>query len=341
MIRLENKTATAEGSKVELAHWDAVREKRARFFKTLPERVGEKVLDPKVGYVLPIIPPIMKWEAALSSNVRRVSILTFTSKMSCASFSLAAGPTSSHGTCQSADLPKPAFVKRSVEVQREGGFADAEAAGMIGHRGPDGKKSVPVSGTDGMYICDGCYAGKGNYARLDSVQIYQVVRKIWVDRALAKGRGSFVDEMVEILSAALSNESLLRRNLASSNHFRIHDSGDFFSVAYAMAWYKVCRRMPDVQFWCPTRQWVAPTFRYPLTENVPPNLALRPSALFFGSRAPLVRGLAAGSTSSRHNMAGEGHWDCPAYQSLEGSCASACCRTCWDRKDIPVNYRGH
>src|SRR6516162_9609523 len=45
----------------------------------------------------------------------------------------------------------------------------------------------------------------------------------------------------------------------SEKLFRIHDSGDFFSAAYANAWYEVCRQLPDIRFWAPTRAWQLPT----------------------------------------------------------------------------------
>jgi hypothetical protein len=271
-----------------------------------------------------------------------VSLFTFTSKMSCASFSLAAGPWGkAKGTCLAADMTKEKFVNVSRAVEAEGGFGDAQKVAAIGHRNKEQAKSVSSENITGMYICDACYAGKGNYARLDSVQIYQVIRKIWADRALA--RGTFVTELGGAMSSLLSNESLMGANLASSQHFRIHDSGDFYSIEYMIAWFEVCRQMPNVSFWAPTRMWVDPEWRAAMRMYKPSNLSLRPSALVYGQLAPLVQGLDAGSTSSRDSLmnAQDCHWDCPAYLSLEGSCASAGCRTCWDRPDVPVNYKVH
>jgi len=36
---------------------------------------------------------------------------------------------------------------------------------------------------------------------------------------------------------------------------RIHDSGDFFSPVYVLAWVEVARQCPDVTFWFYTRSW--------------------------------------------------------------------------------------
>ena len=37
--------------------------------------------------------------------------------------------------------------------------------------------------------------------------------------------------------------------------FRIHSSGDFFSVDYAMLWYRIAKRFPEIRFLAFTKQW--------------------------------------------------------------------------------------
>ncbi len=106
-----------------------------------------------------------------------------------------------------------------------------------------------------------------------------------------------------------------------------------------LAWFEVCARMPEVSFWAPTRQWVIPAFRQAMREK-PRNLAIRPSALFYGSNAPMVVPGSAGSASAPGEL--PNHWECPAYLGEEEkSCAAVGCRTCWDRQEVPVNYRTH
>ncbi len=39
---------------------------------------------------------------------------------------------------------------------------------------------------------------------------------------------------------------------------RIHDIGDFDSVAYVLAWIQIAKMLPDVRFWAYTRAWRAP-----------------------------------------------------------------------------------
>jgi len=274
--------------------------------------------------------------------IDRVSILTVTSKMSCVSFSLAAGPLGASGTCLASNLSREIFSKH-IEEAKAGNFVDA-ATTKAGFRASDvveaDAKSIGKSQTTGLWICDLCYAGKGNYAKLDSNQIYQIARKIWTDRHLEEG--TFAQVMADIIGRALSDDSLMLSKLTAGNYFRIHDSGDFFSFAYFDAWCAIARVLSHIKFWCPTRMWILPAWRdYMKNAAIPPNLIIRPSALVYGAKAPMIPPLAMGSTSSQHFMKAEKHWDCPAYNSPEGSCVGSGCRVCWEHPEIPVNYRVH
>jgi hypothetical protein len=375
--RLENKQAATHGFKntIEVARWGALEKSRGNFLKDVvhPGRVFDTVWEDDGWPVIPINPPIGVDQARLASHktkveafsfssgkyieqavthpIDRVSVLTATSKMNAISFSLAAGPLKAHGTCLPSDLSTEAFRKRVGEVNGQG-YADVEGT-KKGIRTVDilepGQKSITKSQAMGTWICDQCYAGKGNYAKLDSNQIFQIARKIWVDRHLAQG--DFAQTMVDILRRTLSTDSVMRAKICSSEYFRIHDSGDFFPVAgnkfaYFDAWVEVAQSMPEVRFWCPTRMWIIPDWRDHMISTMsrpgaPQNLVIRPSALIYGVKAPKLTGLAAGSTSSAVPMKPEGHWDCPAYESPEGSCVGAGCRVCWNHPQLPVNYKVH
>jgi hypothetical protein len=150
----------------------------------------------------------------------------------------------------------------------------------------------------------------------------------------------------------------------NTKYFRIHDAGDLWTPKYYLAWRSVCEAFHyqgrRVQFWCPTRMWASPRWQELFRDYPPPpNLTLRPSALFFGAPAPSVPGIAEGSTASSVPLgSGIGRdpsdpltkvrpnqvWDCPAYDADEGddkSCASVRCRVCWTRPDVAVSYREH
>lgn len=376
MERLENvrrQRTKHGGDTVEFARWGPLAESRKGFRQiVMPARVFGTTWEDGRWPVIPINPPIGPEEARLSAHptkteifkikgesveaiteheivvpIDRVSILTVTSKMSCVSFSLAAGPLEAGGTCLASNLSKEVFSRR-IEEAKDGNFVDA-ATTKRGFRASDvaeaGAKSISKSETTGLYICDLCYAGKGNYAKLDSNQIYQIARKIWTDRLLAAG--TFARTMVDIIGRVLSDDSMMLSRLTAGNYFRIHDSGDYFPVAgntfaYFDAWASIARVLPHIKFWSPTRMWIIPAWRdYMKSAAIPPNLIIRPSALVYGAKAPMIPPLAMGSTSSQHFMKADNHWDCPAYNSPEGSCVGSGCRVCWEHPEIPVNYRVH
>lgn len=48
--------------------------------------------------------------------------------------------------------------------------------------------------------------------------------------------------------------------------FRIHVSGDFYSVDYIRSWIKICRLRPHTLFWVYTRSWMIPELMPALEE---------------------------------------------------------------------------
>jgi hypothetical protein len=123
--------------------------------------------------------------------------------------------------------------------------------------------------------------------------------------------------------------------------FRGHDSGDFFNIAYVEAWTSVCRELPNVWFWFPTREYQVKSDFAMLNPRMDslrklaslPNVTVRPSALEIGEAAPNVTGLHAGSA-----VGNAAAYQCPAY-SQNGECGD--CRHCWTERDTPVSYPLH
>lgn len=252
--------------------------------------------------------------------VVKASLFTWTSKMSCPSFGLAAGPGRFMGTCKAAS---------EEVVERDGGYLDF-AEPLSGR--PEGED----------YICDLCYAGKNNYLTFPSTAIAQVIRRIWVDQAISEG--AFVEEMKSAILALEHPKAieLLDAKKVSRKFFRIHDSGDFVTTSYYRAWVRVCQDLRGmVKFWAPTRLWVFRKWREVFEKYpAPSNLALRPSALTLFSPPPQIPGLDSGSTSAKQDM-GDSIWDCPAYKSDDSySCVDAKCRVCWGKKK-EVSYLTH
>jgi len=196
-------------------------------------------------------------------------------------------------------------------------------------------------------ICQDCYASKGFY-RMSNVQRTQDARYAWTRESLktSAGTNAWISTMVQAIRHATRKGEKL---------FRIHDSGDFFSAAYANAWYEVCGQLPDVRFWAPTRAWQLPTstdavdglkpFRV-LTESDSvmsallklaslPNVTIRPSALNFNDAPPMIDGLAAGSAACDANAFGHA---CPAPK--QGNHCGIC-RVCWHKPNVSVTYHKH
>ena len=332
-MRLKNKALDW----VHIANWrrdptEATRENKE--FEGVINRLAissEVIFTKQAGVRIVFQPPV----TLAKKEKGDIALFTVTDKMSCLSFSLPAGPMAFGGTCPASNLKKEKFV----QLAKGAGRSSFSGQIKLGDRLPVNTKSLKKKNISGKYICDLCYAGKSRYA-WDSNLLGQAIRKRWVMKTMGEDR--FVEQMVGGLRSVLDYDPFLRGKLSATSYFRIHDSGDFFHPSYFLGWVQIARNFPEVKFWCPTRQWVFPPWRKLFKENFTPNLVLRPSALVFGTDAPMfppTSGMAAGSTSSPKAMAN--HWQCPAYETVSGSYASACCRTCWDRPQDPVNYKAH
>ena len=183
-------------------------------------------------------------------------------------------------------------------------------------------------------ICNSCYASKGCY-RYSSTKNAQAARFAWTVEAMRTdaGRLTWISTMVEAIRQS------------GTEYFRVHDSGDVFSVAYAQCWLEVCRQLPNVHFWIPTRAWQQPNGPLPILDPLLEtlrqlaglsNVTVRPSALNFGDAAPIIAGLHSGSTAALADASRA--YQCPAY-SQGGNCGD--CRACWDAKGAPVSYCRH
>lgn len=196
-------------------------------------------------------------------------------------------------------------------------------------------------------ICESCYAMKGRYV-MANVRNAQEVRMKWTLQSIAaQSQLPWIDTMVAAIRAA------------KVSYFRIHDSGDMFSPIYCGMWIAVCRALPNVQFWCPTRRYGTPRTQggdsadFNILQTSPmlealrmlsalPNVAVTPSALDFGVRAPFVPGLASGVGAIRKGAKIPACGTlCPASAN-RSSCDTEGCRQCWQRgKRDEVYYLQH
>jgi len=267
-------------------------------------------------------------------NCEKVWLFTWTSKMSCPSFSLPAGPMRYGGTCPAA------------EVEAE-------------HISPNQTR-----------ICTACYAGKNLYLLGTAVIALSLARYEWVKREMA--RGAFADQMIRAIRFLLQAgplrrsgetiEGVMAKALVSNRYFRIHDAGDMFSPAYYREWVRIAEGVPEVKFWAPVRVWALKNFQNVLLSTpLPSNLIVRPSSLYTDQTPPeMPEPMAAGSTSFKGQRIKEGShvvrvdypldldprdhgiYDCPAFLGDdEHSCIAAGCRKCWDSRRTPISYLLH
>lgn len=280
--------------------------------------------------------------------VGKCAVLTRTSKMGCYSWNMPAGPMSKGGTCPGSTLAYRLW-KKKPDKKGAGGEVLVEAdedqvAKAIREMRAHNKQlreAVPGSVAEARqrFICNGCYALKGAYGNPSVITVMEW-RKQWRDWALRTGE--FADVMVEAIRLARERSKDIKPQtpeeisvMTHPNYFRIHDSGDMDSEEYLLAWFDVCRKLPYVNFWAPTRVWADAgepgrdammDVLKKYAKHLPPNLAMRPSGLFFDGGYPVISYLSAGATSTLievHPARGglkvsipavaDDAWGCPAY----------------------------
>jgi len=290
-------------------------------------------------------------------------VLAWTSKMDAPSFSLPAGAQEVGGACPGAVAGQATSVNNSS-------FAEQARLVQLKTKYTVAPKS-PVWFADA--ICDGCYAGVGNYAYA-SKQLAALLLFAWTKQAITNARpraydGAPSNEFVELMVEAIDRAAYVSDRLSKQHKvrfFRIHDSGDFFNPRYLQAWKDIANRFlrnnPEgrepVIFWAPTRIWATPWGDEAVKRiNTPANnLVIRPSAYHINTAAlPSGPGYAAGSTVTakghieQAKADGAFEWNCPAYDGAQDhSCTAAKapggkpgCRACWTLPDMTINYKLH
>jgi hypothetical protein len=167
---------------------------------------------------------------------------------------------------------------------------------------------------------------RGRY-KSERLKMQQQVRKRWVEECLKSSEGSEI--LVRTLTAAF--------DLTGHIFVRAHDAGDVFKASYARAWARICKNLPDVQFWFPTRSWEV-SWILPALQDLAelPNLAVRPSAHMIAGPPPVVPGLSAGTLQYEDiGQVPAGVLICPAT-SQGNQCGR--CTACWTLKNVPIAF---
>ncbi|WP_406637537.1 GP88 family protein [Amycolatopsis sp. WGS_07] len=117
---------------------------------------------------------------------------------------------------------------------------------------PDGRtfNTCPSAG-----ICaQACYARHGTYT-------WPVVR--------AKHRANLMFVLDDLPGWEAAMLAELEAAKFRGAWIRIHDAGDFFSDSYLLAWLRICRARPNVNFYCYTKE--VAKFRLLVEPEPPPN----------------------------------------------------------------------
>lgn len=227
--------------------------------------------------------------------------------------------------------------KEAVRAAFQAGDAQELASGGIdGVRTLAGLFQTAILAADAHSTAE--RTGKMSFAH--TAKEYASVRAFYEKKIREAMRGGATDPLAK---GREKTEKAYAWAVPEPGFFRIHDSGDFFSSGYWEAWRMAMVALPNHRFWAPNRTWAhrSPTVQH---DEIPENLAMRPSALHFDDPPPTQallkrihlpiyqkgkgHGLAAGSGSGDPKVMApvtgtpfhaffsapdEPFWECPAY----------------------------
>jgi hypothetical protein len=207
-------------------------------------------------------------------------------------------------------------IKQAIEFI--GGFSSPSKMPCHSYNTPAsackiGAKLAEVKGS----VCNQCYAMRGNYN-------FQVTQKAMRRRLESIEK----PEWVEAITLAISG-------CEGSGFFRWHDSGDIQNLSHLEKIVEVARRLPEISFWLPTREYSIVSQYVKAHGKFPCNLTVRLSAYMVNGEPPTNLAARLGVQTSGVTRKG---FSCPS--STQGNkCLS--CRACWDKEIVNVNYKKH
>lgn len=132
--------------------------------------------------------------------------------------------------------------------------------GIPAYQADDGFKTCPMAGTCKI----GCYAQQGAY-------VWSNVKPAYEYRLQQTKLPE--NEFIEVFSKELKSWNNKAMKQGKQLVVRIHDSGDFYSLDYALKWFKVMELFDDVIFYAYTK--MIPMFKLFQKRNpVPSNFRL-------------------------------------------------------------------
>jgi hypothetical protein len=165
-------------------------------------------------------------------------------------------------------------------------------------------------------ICHYCYALRGRY-------LFPVVRAAMERRFAALSDPRWVDAITTLIYRS------------GDRYFRWHDSGDLQSIEHLRKIVAVCKNLPRVKFWLPTREYQTIDAYRRMGGRIPSNLCIRLSAHLINGKLPLGYGLPVSTVSSHKNQTIPSTHRCPAAR--QGNTCGRC-RACWNPTVKVVEY---
>jgi hypothetical protein len=176
-----------------------------------------------------------------------------------------------------------------------------------------GSKLAKVSGS----VCSKCYALKGFYPTPN-------VKAALERRYLSLSNPDWVEAMTLTISGS-----------EGSGYFRWHDAGDIQSIQHLEMIVQVCKNLPDIKFWLPTREYGFVSDYLKKHGSFPENLTVRLSAYMIEGEPPVSLAKSLGLPTSGVSKVG---FSCPSSKQ-QGKCLA--CRACWNKQVENVNYKLH
>lgn len=166
-------------------------------------------------------------------------------------------------------------------------------------------------------VCNSCYALKGRYS-------FPNVKDALFRRFETLKNPLWVDAMVFMIGKR-----------EKSGFFRFFDSGDIQGEWHLTNIVEVAKRLPQIKFWIPTREYGIVSKWLAANGSFPENVTVRLSAYMVEGEAPVELAKRLGLVSSSVSRSG---FSCPSSVQ-EGKCRD--CRACWDKNNSNISYKRH
>ena len=165
-------------------------------------------------------------------------------------------------------------------------------------------------------VCSKCYGQKGPSCYSKSVALRRGNMEWIKDNNLPIWQKAMVDFLT----------------ISGQPEFRYHDTGDLQSLNHLCAIVGIARKVPQVKFWLPTKE-------YAIVREYTKRFGMFPENLIVRVSSPMIKQepLTFDYTSTVNSGKG---FACPVSNGQE-KCDTYKCRACWDKNVSNIDYHLH